>query len=410
MKSLLMIAFHFPPIQGSSGIQRTLGFARHLPEFGWQPIVLTAHPRAYPSTTNDLADSLPPELQVIRAQAWDASRHFAIRGRYPAALARPDRWASWWFGAVPAGMSAIHQLKPHALWSTYPIATAHRIGATLQARSGLPWVADFRDPMAQDDYPPDPVTRRHYADLDQRTVTQASRTFLSTPTAVADYRRRYPQQAHRIDLLENAFDEGAFQQAETSHEAIAGPLAPGKRTLLHSGIVYPSERDPSHLFEALARLQQTRPQVYDGLQIRFRAPVHDTLLKHLATKHGVQQAVQILPALGYRDALAEMLRADGLLILQASNCNAQIPAKLYEYFRAQRPIISLTDPAGDTAARCRAAGIETDAPLDDVTAIASRLEQFVTGTLPRSIAPAVNIAQASRRARAQQLAKALDAL
>ena len=82
MKSVLMIAFHFPPIQGSSGIQRTLGFARHLPEFGWQPIVLTAHPRAYPSTTDDLVDTLPPDLHVIRAQAWDASRHFAIRGRY----------------------------------------------------------------------------------------------------------------------------------------------------------------------------------------------------------------------------------------------------------------------------------------------------------------------------------------
>lgn len=410
MKSLLMIAFHFPPIQGSSGIQRTLGFARHLPEFGWQPIVLTAHPRAYPSTTNDLADRLPPDLQVIRAQAWDASRHFAIRGRYPAALARPDRWLSWWFGAVPAGLAAIRRLRPNALWSTYPIATAHHIGATLQAHSGLPWVADFRDPMAQDDYPPDPVTRRHYADLDQRTVTQASRTFLTTPTAVADYRRRYPQHAHRIDLLENAFDDAAFRQAETSHEADAGPLAPGRRTLLHSGIVYPSERDPSQLFEALAHLQRTQPQVYEALQIRFRAPVHDRLLEDLARQHGVRQAVQILPALGYRDALAEMRRADGLLILQASNCNAQIPAKLYEYFRAQRPIIALTDPAGDTAACCRAAGIDTDAPLDDAIAIANRLTQFVNGTLPPSIAPAATIAQASRRARAQQLAAALGAL
>ena len=410
MKSVLMIAFHFPPIQGSSGIQRTLGFARHLPELGWQPIVLTAHPRAYPSTTDDLVDTLPPTLHVIRAQAWDASRHFAIRGRYPAALARPDRWLSWWLGAVPAGLSVIRRLKPQALWSTYPIATAHSIGATLQARSGLPWIADFRDPMAQDDYPPDPVTRRHYAELDHRTVSQARRTFLTTPSAVADYRHRYPQHAHRIELLENAFDEDSFRQAEATLPPNAGALNPGKRTLLHSGIVYPSERDPSHLFAALAHLQRTQPQVYAALQIRFRAPVHDTLLQGLAAQHGVASAVQILPALGYRDALAEMLCADGLLILQAGNCNAQIPAKLYEYFRAQRPIIALTDPAGDTAARCRAAGIETDAPLDDSLAIAKRLAQFVTGTLAPSIAPAAAIAQASRRTRAQQLAEALDAL
>ena len=47
MKRVLMIAFHFPPLAGSSGIQRTLRFARHLPQFGWEPLVLTAHPRAY---------------------------------------------------------------------------------------------------------------------------------------------------------------------------------------------------------------------------------------------------------------------------------------------------------------------------------------------------------------------------
>ena len=75
-----------------------------------------------------------------------------------------------------------------------------------------------------------------------------------------------------------------------------------------------------------------------------------------------------------------------------------------------RSVFALTDPAGDTAARCRAAGIETDAPLDDSLAIAKRLAQFVTGTLAPSIAPAAAIAQASRRARAQQLAEALDAL
>ena len=53
MKRVLMLAFHFPPLAGSSGIQRTLGFARHLPEFGWQPLILTATPGAYeqPATT-----------------------------------------------------------------------------------------------------------------------------------------------------------------------------------------------------------------------------------------------------------------------------------------------------------------------------------------------------------------------
>ena len=53
MKRLMMVAYHFPPLAGSSGIQRTLNFVRHLPRFGWEPLVLTAHPRAYTRTSDD---------------------------------------------------------------------------------------------------------------------------------------------------------------------------------------------------------------------------------------------------------------------------------------------------------------------------------------------------------------------
>src|SRR5207344_2703688 len=100
MKKVLLIAYHFPPLAGSSGIQRTLRFAQQLPDFGWQPIVLTAHPRAYERVSADLAAEVPPGLTVHRAFALDAARHLALRGRYFGSMARPDRWASWKYDAV----------------------------------------------------------------------------------------------------------------------------------------------------------------------------------------------------------------------------------------------------------------------------------------------------------------------
>ena len=68
MKRLLMIAFHFPPLAGSSGIQRTLCFARHLPRFGWEPLILTAHPRAYERLSNDQLMDVPSDAIVERAR------------------------------------------------------------------------------------------------------------------------------------------------------------------------------------------------------------------------------------------------------------------------------------------------------------------------------------------------------
>ncbi len=105
-----------------------------------------------------------------------------------------------------------------------------------------------------------------------------------------------------------------------------------------------------------------------------------------------------------------MLAADGLLILQASNCNNQIPAKLYEYLRARRPILALTDPAGNTAATLINAGVDTIAPLDSRDDIMRELLRFLTlaqGDMA-PIASMEKVRATSRRARAGELADLLE--
>ena len=399
MKRVLMVAYHFPPLAGSSGIQRTLRFARYLPENGWQPIVLTAHTRAYEQLSTDQLDDIPAGVEVIRSQAWDTARHLSIAGRYPGVLARPDRWASWWPAAVISGLKAIKRLKPDLIWSTYPIATAHRIGASLAVRSGLPWVADFRDPMAQEGYPSDPATWRSYLQIERQAISLAHTSTFTTPSALRDYQNRYPSRAGRMELLENGYDEETF-----ADPVVSTPLNPGRLTLLHSGIVYPSERDPTHLFAALAQLRAKSPALAERLVLRFRAPVHDALLNRLSVEHSVQSMVQIEPPVPYRVALTEMRQADALLILQAANCNAQIPAKLYEYLRAGVPIIALTDKAGDTALTLRGAGVDAIAALDVPDAIATLLVAFARDPAAFPLANHAKVQSASRQGRSSQLA------
>jgi glycosyltransferase involved in cell wall biosynthesis len=406
MKRVLMVAFHFPPLAGSSGIQRGLRFAQYLPRFGWEPLVLTAHERAYEQVSQDLCAQIPQGIVVRRAQAFDTARHFAVAGRYPAALARPDRWMNWKFDAVRQGMALIRTHRPSVLWSTFPIATAHVIGAELQRRSGLPWVADFRDPMAQDGYPEDALTWRAYEAIERHAFENAKACVLTTPGAARIYRQRYPAASSRIGVVENGYDEDSFAGLSAQDQA---PLAPGKLTLLHSGIVYPSERDPTQLFVALRALLEGGRLARERLRIRFRGAVHHDLLRHMAASHGLDDLIETLPPIAYRDALSEMMRADGLLVLQAANCNAQIPAKLYEYLRCGRPVLALTDPAGDTAGVLRQAGLDAIARLDNAAEIADRLLGFVDdvakGRSPRPSAAAV--AAASRLGRTESLAALL---
>ncbi|MDP2322441.1 MAG: glycosyltransferase, partial [Gammaproteobacteria bacterium] len=121
-KHVLLIAFHFPPLNSSSGLQRPLSLARYLPAHGWQPSVLTASTKAYESVDLSSVAALPAGLLVIRAGALDAARHLSVRGWYPGWLGIPDRWTSWLVRAVPAGLKLIHRLRPAVIRSTYPLA------------------------------------------------------------------------------------------------------------------------------------------------------------------------------------------------------------------------------------------------------------------------------------------------
>ena len=81
MKRILLIAFHYPPVKGSSGLQRTLSFSQYLPQFGWQPAVLSVHPRAYNKVSDEQLSEIPKECQVVRAFGLDTSRHLSLFAR-----------------------------------------------------------------------------------------------------------------------------------------------------------------------------------------------------------------------------------------------------------------------------------------------------------------------------------------
>jgi glycosyltransferase involved in cell wall biosynthesis len=214
------------------------------------------------------------------------------------------------------------------------------------------------------------------------------------------YRSRYPEHAGRIRVIENGFDEESFAGVTGG-----AALIPGKTTLLHSGLIYPVERDPTQFFETLAALWKAGRISPDTLMIRFRAPAHDKLILGIADRLGVLPFVECLPPIPYRDALGEMMRADGLLVMQAANCNEQIPAKVYEYLRSQRPLIGLTDPAGDTADLMTRAGVRHIAPLDAPDQIAATLMAFLEGLRDGSLSapPSDLVTQHSRLSRTSEL-------
>ncbi|WP_102797920.1 glycosyltransferase [Bowmanella denitrificans] len=407
-KRVLYIAFHFPPIQTSSGVHRTLAFSRHLAEQDWHVRVLTVDNQAYEQQNETQLKFIPDNVSVVRAFARDTARHFSFKGRYLASMAVPDRWQSWIFGGVWAGLKQIWRLRPDVIVSTYPIASAHFIGYFLHKLTGVPWVADFRDPMLQDGYPSQPAIRRAFAWIEKKAVKHCKHIIFTSPGAVDLYRQRFPDvEDRRWQLIPNGFDSKMF---EAVPEPQSDTHISGRVTLLHSGTIYPEERDPRPLFQALSELKHEEPRLAAQLRLVLRATGHDPLFAPMLKEYDIEDLVELAPGIDYLSALQEMLQVDALLLMQASNCNYQTPAKAYEYIRAKRPVLALTDPCGDTAKVILESGVALVAPLDDKHAIKQALRDFIVGLQESRFTylSDANIEQFSRQHQAKTFTQLLD--
>jgi len=324
-------------------------------------------------------------------------------------MALPDRWISWWGHGVLTGLRLVRQHKPEVLWSTFPIATAHLIALTLQRLTGLPWIADFRDPMLQPSYPTAPRQRAIYGWLERKTLQRCRYAVFTTQSALDSYRARFPDiDPGKLRLIENGYDEDEFGALIGNIQVTRNPDQP--LTLLHSGVLYRNGRDPEPFIQALAALKAAGRIDGASLQVILRAPGDMAGVRAKAERHGVTDIVSVLPPVPYSEALAEMLAADALLLFQGTPFNSQIPAKVYEYFRARKPILGLVDPAGETATVLRNAGFASIVATDQSAAIESALGQFIPAIRDGSayVASDAVIARSTRTHKTGQLAALFD--
>jgi glycosyltransferase involved in cell wall biosynthesis len=399
MPKVLMVAFHYPPFQGGSGVHRTLKFSRYLPDQGWQPVILSANPRAYPRVGHEQLREIPSDVVVERAFALDTARHLSIGGRYSRFMALPDQWATWWIGAVCSGLRLIRRHRPVALWTTYPIATAHLIGLTLHRLTGLPWIADFRDSMTEENYPRDKWSRESYLWIERRAVDHAVRLVFTAPSTRRMYLQRYPKlTADRCVLIANGYDEADFEDVPIG---TAGESLNGRPTrLLHAGLIYTDDRDPTTFFNSLAILKRQQQISSKILNIDLRASGSETYYEKMIRQLAIDDIVHLLPSLPHHEAIQDCADSDALLVFQAASCNHQIPAKVYEYLRLGKPILALTPHEGDTAALLKETGGATVVDLADEKSIVSAFPQFVSRVRDRSHPlPETVLVQRYRRSR-----------
>jgi len=409
MKCALIVAYHFPPCAGSSGLLRSLKFCRYLPEFGWQTSVLTLHQRNYESLDSKRNASDFEGVPVIRAFALDTKKHLSFRGAYFDWMALPDRWVTWLFAAIPLGLRAIRRHRIEVIFSTFPVSTAILIGFILHRLTGKPWVVDLRDSMTEDNYPPDKRERGVRRWIEREAVRHASRIIFTANSTRQMYMERYPDLApEKCLVISNGYDEADFSGLTLTQPEPIQSDRPVR--LLHTGIMYPQERDPRPFFRAVARLNSEKRLDKNNLRISFRAPGSEELYKQIIQELGIAEIVELQPYVTYLQSLQECADSDGLLLFQAANCDHQIPAKAYEYLRIGRPILALTSQTGDTAALLRETGGATILNIAEEEEIYRILPKFLDAlrAAKHPLPDPLMVQRFARRNQAAQLAGCLN--
>ncbi len=393
-RRVLFVTYYYPP-SGGPGVQRSLKFTKYLPAFGWIPTVLTVRPEhaSYPDLDPDLAEEIPPDVDVERTYAWDPYALYArvlkkrkedvvsvgflgeaqmnLRQRVArwirANVFLPDARVGWVPFALRRGDDLLWRERYDAILTTGPPHSVHLVGMLLAYRHRLPWLTDFRDPWTEIDY---------YADLPMTTAARTldammERLVLRRATAgtvVSEVMLRQLSRSGDLPLkvIENGFDPADF-------EGVTGDIPADEFVVSHIGNLN-AARNPTALWKALARLDADAsiPKLF----LSFVGNVEPAVLAS-AAQYGLEKRVRTMPYVPHSDAVKRMKSATMLLlsINRVKGAEGIVTGKVYEYVASGRPVLGIGPAAGDAARILRESGAGLLFEFDDVAGIATHLQK-----------------------------------
>jgi glycosyltransferase involved in cell wall biosynthesis len=425
MKRIIILAYYFPPL-GMGGSQRPAKFAKYLPEFGWQPTVVTVKPLTYWAQDISLLKELS-EISIIRTDSLDPQRllerllGLKVNSRPASSQERqghgflqkineillpffllPDSKILWRFHAIRAVSELLEKEKFDAIFTTSPPHSVHLIGKKLAKKFKLKWVADFRDSWVGGVVVHEPTPLQRWVNqVLQKTVLNSADAIISVSDGIQnELKKSIPNSREKFYLIPNGFDESDYP--------VAGDTSKDKRFVFcHCGSITKFS-DPEPVLTALKLFKKKYPRLVDRVLFQFVG--YDVLGDF--TRH-VQQAGldDMISYMGYKphhEALQYLVNADALLLIARGPKGATfIPGKTFEYLGALKPILALSNVA-DTIAVLQNTNLSVVLGLEDPSKIADEIAHFLQKDWKSSKTAHEKIQQFSRRNQAKQLASILD--
>jgi glycosyltransferase involved in cell wall biosynthesis len=333
--SLLILSYVFPP-DPEIGAWRPYRFRKYVEQLGHRVAVISSSRDGSSGRDANGIMRVPGEFPGITRKSLKKYVDLALRK-----LFFYDSGSVWIPPAVNAAAAAIAEMgKPVVLLSTSPPMHTHLSALWLKKRYGLPWIADFRDPMTGNLGRRLSKSSRHFDAYFERTFMRHADIIIANTDRVLEmWQERYPEFAPKIRLLWNGFDPVDFS------EATPPPPARGFTLMAHVGTLY-ARRDPLYLLRAVKRQIGRGRLDPQRFRIAFYGPMAERVRQDRDTFQPLVEAgcVSFDPEQPNKHRSHELMRdADSLLLLDyLEETRLQVPAKLFFYVRTGRPVLACT--------------------------------------------------------------------
>jgi glycosyltransferase involved in cell wall biosynthesis len=346
MNKVLLIAYHFPPL-GGGGVFRTLKFTKYLPEFGYQPYVLTVKNPMYRIKDPTLIGEIPPSAKVYRTFSFEQSILRAPRRLLGINLKWfyvPDENIGWLPSAVRQGEKIIKKANIDIVYATAPIFTSFLIGFLLKRKTGKPLVVDYRDPWTQNvflEYP-SKLHRRIDDKLEKFVLETTDHVIVTSDPMKHRLVEKYPFTKGKIDTITNGFDPEDFKNLTVKKDK-------EKFVIVYTGSLY-GRRTGEKFFMAFRELIEGNPELETKIQVLITGLISKQDAFSIE-KFGLKNVIKLLGYRSHKESLSLMANADVLLLIMSLEemCNAKIgtltiPGKVFEYLGVKRPILAIVPP------------------------------------------------------------------
>ena len=439
-RRVLLLTYYWPPA-GGPGVQRFLKFARYLRDYGWEPVIITPADGAYPYRDESLLNDIPEGLRVIRTGTREP---FALYNRLtgkkgkevPVAMVGfkdsrspiqrlakwvranffiPDARVGWKPYAVKAALDEIARAarpgadpgeKIHGFITTGPPHSTHLAGLALKRKTGLPWIADFRDPWTTVYYnaffPRSARTKRIDQRMEDQVLAEADHVVVVSEGMAEEFRER----SKALSVLYNGFDE------QDMYDGAAQPAAFFRLT--HVGNMKPNQQVPA-LWQAVSECVRSDPGFARHFRLHFTGSLDPGVAKAVCDA-GLESYLEHEKFVAHQEATRRMAQAGMLLFVipDAANNRRIITGKIFEYLASNTRMLAIGPQDGDAAGILRQAGRGKMLAYPDKEGIVHQLRRgyadwLAGGKMPLR-EPGGDYLRFSRRSLTGKLAAILDAL